>query len=160
MLAELKKDVGTSSVKGARLTAGCSSRFIRSNWIVNGEISHKAFELRERTRPELYVSHMIAEGATDHELSRSGNKSLRDKDFDTGGGWIALLDIEEVLDSVNDEDDDLIEYFAHGLPHCGLYFLTKVPNKLIEVRNTLRFIARERLFHVAPDGVVAGGAAD
>ncbi|MEW9524036.1 hypothetical protein MRBLRH8O_001855 [Agrobacterium radiobacter] len=126
------------------ITAGLASRFLRPGWVRGGnEIQASAFDLRDRP-PEEYVSFFITNGEDDDSCFSKAIEVMRKK-LSIEDGAVALLEIDRCLDEVNDEENDIISFQEHKIPHCGMYYHTTDLTKVTEAKNTLRFIARERM---------------
>lgn len=142
-----------------KINEGDASRYIRPGWVEGGLLSTAAFDLRDGDPPETFVSHFMAQGASAQEKFRHAYAliSARIKKCDRGG--IALLDVSEVLEEVNDENQALVEFRDAGLPHCGLHYLTADPQDRLEIKTVLCLIATKRMARAASvcgaDGLVA-----
>ena len=129
------------------LSDGCVARYIKPSHIVNGIINAAAFDLRDGPPPESYVSFFKVEGESVHSKFLCGYKIVGSR-FRGGlksSSAIALLEVKECLEQVNDEEQDLIEFKDQDLPHCGLYYLTNNLVKIQEIKTTLGFLAQDNL---------------
>lgn len=124
---------------------GNASRYIKPRWLKMGELSTEAFDLREGTPPETYVSHFIAEGLSLSEIFKSAYLNISAKIEQCNKGSIAILDIHEALAEVNDEAKPLIDFIEKDLPHCGLVYVTISQQQIQEAKATLCLLAGKRL---------------
>lgn len=130
----------TKSSLSCSLVSGNASRFIRSNWISDGRILSVAFDLRDSTPPEKYVSLFVVDGADLDVLFRSAWSIIAKRIPGAKTGAVSILNISEVLGEVN-EDSELIKFVDKNLPHCGLIYVTSDPRDIVEVKATLAFVA-------------------
>ncbi len=140
----------------AEITDGDASRYIKPAWVESGVLSTAAFDLRDGEPPEIYVSHFLAEGLTPFEKFSDAYSSISARIKKCNRGGIALLDIAEVLDAINDDSNALVAFREAGLPHCGLYYLSEMPQDRLEVKAVLCLIASKRL--VVAGSIRAGEA--
>jgi hypothetical protein len=128
-----------------KIGVGYASRYIKPRWILNSGISTEAFNLRDGPPPEKYVSHFMADGESNSEIFRHAYQIISKKIDRCIVGGIAILDVLEALEEVNDEDELLIEFIEQGLPHCGLSFLSKNQQSIQEAKATLCVLAQSKL---------------
>jgi hypothetical protein len=128
-----------------KITSGKASRYIKPRWLVSDNISTEAFDLREGTPPETYVSHFMVEGKDDTDLFKSAYNIISTKITKCHVGTIALLDVPETLALVNDEEEPFIDFIEQGLPHCGLIYVTRSQEDIQEAKATLCFLARKKM---------------
>ncbi len=132
-----------------KITNGSASRFIKEDWLnSNCDIDATAFDLRDITPPETYVSFFIVTGSDKESKFNAAHKKLPKKLLSEGGA-IVILEIRECLEEINDELDDLICFQKEKRSHCGLYYLTEELSKIVEIKNTLCFLAKENFLKVA-----------
>lgn len=102
------------------LVDGNVTRYIKPSLFSNNQILISAFDLRDGTPPETYVSFFKVNSLSQLEMLKEGcgyiKKRLRNI---SKNGCIFLLDISECLEEVNDEKKPLIEFKPENLPHCG-----------------------------------------
>lgn len=135
-----KKDL-----EGAEIEAGCASRYIKPDWILGSNVLAVAFDLRDGKPPERHVSHFIVNGGTPLDKYRDAHRSISSRFKGNLNGGIALLEISQVLEEVNEDRKRLIAFREDGLPHCGLYYLTSDDEDRNEAKATLCLLARETL---------------
>ena len=122
--------------------SGNVSRYIKPSFIKDGKILNEAFDLRDRTPPEKFVSFYKIEK---NEISLMFTSALVFiKMTISPNGLITILDIEEVLEFINDEDKDIIAFSEQSLPHCGLEYLTNNLTKILEAKTTLSYLAQQK----------------
>lgn len=126
---------------------GDASRYIKPRWLISGKLSTEAFDLREGDPPETYVSHFILTEGSWSEKLKSAHSIISARISKCNAGSIAIIDIEEALDVVNDEAEPFIIFIEKGLPHCGLIYITPDQQKIQEVKATLCFLAGKRMVH-------------
>lgn len=129
---------------------GCVSRLIKPSNINGNIVKATAFDLREVTPPETYVSFFkVGEGNKESKYIL-GYKSIVSafKNSLSNNAAIALISIEECLENINDEDEALIEFKEKMLPHCGLYYLTSNLSKINEIKTTLAYLANINVMKV------------
>lgn len=124
---------------------GNASRYIKPRWLQLGILSTEAFDLREGTPPETFVSHFIADGHSLGEIFISAYANISTRITNCDKGSIAILDICEALKEVNDEEVPFIDFVEKGLPHCGLVYITPNQQQIQEVKATLCLLARRKL---------------
>ncbi|WP_155637678.1 hypothetical protein [Burkholderia cepacia] len=128
------------------ITSGNASRYLKPKWILDGNsISTEAFDLREGPPPETYVSHFLVASGSEDYVFTSAHEVISKKIANCHKGGIAILEIEEALEEVNDGDTPFIEFVDKGLPHCGLVYLTPDQEKIQEAKATLSFLAKNRM---------------
>lgn len=130
------------------ISTGTTSRLIKKSWVNQGSVQAVAFDLRDRTPPELYVSFSMTSGKTDDEHLHCACCDLSAKLKGGLKGFIALLDVAVCLEEINDEESDIICFRDEILPHCGLYYLTKDLQKIQEVKTAISYLASERLYEI------------
>lgn len=130
------------------MNKGYVSRFLKPSLIdADNSINAAAFDLRDRSPPEVYVSFYEVTGESVNVRFVSGYNSINQK-FDVSNknnAAIVLLDIFECLEEINDEEKDLITFKPQNLPHCGLFYLTTNLVKIQEIKTTLSFLASQNL---------------
>lgn len=138
----------TTLVQYPTLTEGNASRFLRKKWITDEpRITPAAFDLRERTPPESYVSFFIVDGVSDEDRKLSAINVIGARlDLNQQDGAITILEISECLDKINGEDINLISFRDEALPHCGLYYLSKDAAAILEAKTILCLIAKKKLY--------------
>lgn len=133
---------------GKNIAAGSASRYIKPRWVQGGKLSTEAFDLRDGTPPEAYVSHFLVNENSLEENFNSAHTIISKKITDCRKGGVAILEIFEVLAEVNDEAEPFIEFTEQGLPHCGLVYLTAQQEKIQEAKATLCLLAEKKLTSV------------
>lgn len=123
---------------------GNASRYIRPRWFSKGVLSTEAFDLRVGPPPESYVSHFMVAGIG-IECFTSAYEIISGKITKCQQGSIAVLNISEVLEEVNDDVDPFIKFVDKGLPHCGLIYVTKNQANIQEAKATLRVLAQRNI---------------
>ncbi|MFS2324982.1 hypothetical protein U2P60_06115 [Brucella sp. H1_1004] len=135
--------------------SGTTSRLIKKTWVdQNCGVLAIAFDLRDRTPPEVYVSFSMTTGSSDDEHVQCACNDLSKKFSGKLKGFIALLDVEECLSDINDEPQDIISFRDQSHPHCGLYYMTEDLQKIQEAKTTLAFLATERLSRVPEEEIL------
>jgi hypothetical protein len=124
---------------------GNASRYIKPRWLDTGTLSTEAFDLREGTPPETYVSHFLAEGQSLDEIFKSAYAAISTRIAKCNKGSIAILDITEALIEVNDEAEPFIKFVEKNLPHCGLVYITPNQQQIQEAKATLCLLAGKNL---------------
>ncbi|MCG9027069.1 hypothetical protein [Laribacter hongkongensis] len=133
-----------------QITSGSASRYIKKNWLNQKlGVDATAFDLRDCTPPETYVSFYLVKG-DDNEAKINSAILEIGKKRSIKNGAITVLEIETCLKEINDEKDELIIFREQGIPHCGLYYLTNDLTKITEIKNTLSFLASECFYVVPP----------
>jgi hypothetical protein len=130
------------------ITDGSASRFIREEWLIDSSIDATAFDLRDISPPETYVSFFIVIGNDIKSKFNNAEKKIP-KNLISQGGAIVILEIKQCLDDINDELDDLISFKKEKGAHCGLYYLTTDLQKIVEIKNTLCLLAKENFLKVS-----------
>lgn len=125
----------------SRINDGIVSRYIKPSLIKEGKILNEAFDLRDRTPPEEFVSFYRVEKKEINLMFISALGFI--KMNISQNGLITLLDVEEVLENINDEGDDIIAFSEQNLPHCGLEYLTDNLTKIQEAKTTLSYLAQQ-----------------
>ncbi len=126
----------------SRINDGIVSRYIKPSLMKEGKILNEAFDLRDRTPPEEFVSFYKVEK---NEINLMFTYALSFiKMTISPNGLITLFNVEEVLESINDEDDDIIAFSEQSLPHCGLEYLTNNLTKILEAKTTLSYLAQQK----------------
>lgn len=128
-----------------KITTGKASRYIKPRWLVSGNLSTEAFDLREGSPPETYVSHFMVSGNDDTELFKSAYNIISTKITKCHVGAIAILDVPETLAEINDDEEPFIDFIEQGLPHCGLIYVTKSQEDIQEAKATLCFLAQRKI---------------
>lgn len=141
--------MGGLEIQSTTIRKGVVSRLIKKSWVKQDGVQSVAFDLRERTPPELYVSFSLTCGGTDDEHLVCAYTELSRKFAGGPSGFIALFDIPACLEAVNDEEFDIICFRDEKLPHCGLHYLTEDLRAIQEAKTTLAFLANERLHAVS-----------
>lgn len=126
------------------INEGNASRYIKPRWVSNGILSTIAFDLRMGTPPESYVSHFMAAGVGS-ECFMSAYEIISAKMEKCHQGSIALLNVSEALDEVNDEPVPFIKFVEKGLPHCGLVYVTNNLAQIQEAKATLSLLAQRNM---------------
>jgi len=135
-----------SLVSSSNIYKGTISRYIKPSFIENKKILNETFDLRERKPPEEYVSFYLVNKGVENGIFMQAISFLRIKPNPNGA--IALLDIQEVLEEINDEDDDIITFVEKKLPHCGLVYLSNNLTKIQEVKTTLSYLATSNFMYI------------
>lgn len=131
----------------SKIDTGTISRYIKPSFMENGKILNEAFDLREWTPPEKFVSfYKVEENDEDKNFILAIDYlSITPKK----NGAIILLDIEESLEEVNDEVEDIIAFTEQDLPHCGLIYIDeKNLTKIQEAKTTLSYLASDRFRYI------------
>lgn len=137
-----------------KIDTGNASRYIKPRWVEDGKLSTEAFDLRDGSPPEPYVSHFLVDGSSIAEFFESARTIISTKITIPKNGWISIIDIVEALSEVND-DEHLIEFIEKNLPHCGLVYTTKNQENIQEAKATLCFIA-----NIKPTQMLCEGRSD
>lgn len=130
------------------ITDGSASRFLREEWLINSGIDATAFDLRDITPPETYVSFFIVIGSDMQSKFNNAKKKIP-KNLISQGGAIIILEIKQCLEEINDELNDLISFKKEKGAHCGLYYLTTDLQKIVEIKNILCFLAKENFLKIS-----------
>ena len=134
---------------------GYVARYLKETWLKLSRdgilISIEAFDLRELKPPETYVSHFLC-GEKNHPIEICCQQVLsiyEDKRF-FRFPFACILNIEEVLDQINTDNANNIEYRESSLPHCGLFYNDELDNAdLLEIKTTLTLLANENLLQLS-----------
>lgn len=132
------------------ITEGTTSRYLKLSWLKpNGEVLPTAFDLRDKTPPETYVSFFMTCHGDSLTQARSALAIVKKRMPNIKeNGAIALLNIAICLEQINDEPLPLVSFHERGLPHCGLVYLTEDITKTLEAKTTLSFLAQENLYKI------------
>ena len=134
-------------VKNKNISEGRAARYVKPRWRDGKTLSTQAFDLREGDPPETYVSHYLVDNKGNESFKLAYNLiSRRLKRCTTGS--IAIIDIEEALNEINEEELDFIKFIDADLPHCGLVFVTNDEQKVLEAKTTLCFLAEQMLMYI------------
>lgn len=147
--------MGRLVVALSAISTGTTSRLIKKSWVNQEGVQAVAFDLRDRTPPELYVSFSMTSGKNDNEHFQCACGDLSAKLKGGLKGFIALLDVANCLEEVNDEQSDIICFRDQKLPHCGLYYLTQDLQKIQEAKTTMAYLASERLYEIPKQHTIA-----
>jgi hypothetical protein len=130
------------------LQAGTVSRLAKKRWVDSRHnVSAEAFDLRDRTPPETYVSFFMCEGSTNEEWQHSAVRCLEERKMGKRNGLMFLLDVEEAIEEVND-GSAIIEFVPKGLPHCGLVYQAQDQALIQEAKAVLCLLAK--VFAIQP----------
>lgn len=135
---------------------GVASRYIKPSCYKKNdpfqgadEIDVSAFDLRDRQPPELFVSFHLTAGVNDEARLVDAHAIISKKISNIRNGAIALLDVAECLEEVNDEPLELIAFRERNHPHCGLFYLSENLVKIQEAKTTMCYLARRRMSRVS-----------
>jgi len=134
--------VSKNLVSASKINKGIVSRYIKPSFIEDNKILNAAFDLRDRTPPEEFVSFYLLKNSDEDSMYKKAIcllPILPKKD-----GAMILLDIKEALEEVNDETEDIINFVEKSLPHCGMIYLTNNLSKIQEAKTTLSYLVKNR----------------
>ncbi|MGZ8157545.1 MAG: hypothetical protein ACXWT4_01915 [Methylobacter sp.] len=126
------------------IDSGNASRFIKKKWLNGQIVSPSAFDLRDKTPPETYVSFYLVEG-NDHisRLDKACETIQTRTPFKNQPGAVIVLKIKTCLEEINDEAEKIITFKDETVPHCGLHYLTSDIQKVVEAKTVLCLLATE-----------------
>ncbi len=119
---------------------GIASRLAKSRWLMNDSVSSEAFDLRDGTPPETYVSFFMCQVTHLSQIEAKAVSEIGTRISIRKGNRIMLIDVAEALDEVNHEAE-IISFLPKGLPHCGLFYLTDDAESIVEAKATLSLLA-------------------
>lgn len=125
-----------------KINEGIVSRYIKPSFIEDDKILNAAFDLRDRTPPEEFVSFYLLKNSDEDSMYKEAIELLPISPKKDGA--MILLDIKEALEEINDEVDEIINFVDKSLPHCGLAYLTKNLMKIQEAKTTLAYLTQNR----------------
>lgn len=130
------------SVSSSKIYYGMASRYVKPSFVESSTILNEAFDLRDRTLPEKFVSFNLLNKSDENSMFHESIHFLKITPKENGA--IIILDIKEALEEVNDEIENIIEFIDKILPHCGLVYLSKNLTKIQEAKTTLSYLAKDR----------------
>ncbi|MCK9162668.1 MAG: hypothetical protein RBQ81_01390 [Arcobacteraceae bacterium] len=129
-------------VSVVKINEGIVSRYIKPSFVEDNKILNEAFDLRDRTPPEEFVSFYLVKNSDENSMYKEAIKLL--PILPKASGVMILLDIKESLEEINDEVEEIINFVDKSLPHCGLVYLTNNRMKIQEAKTTLSYLAKNR----------------
>lgn len=134
----------------ASMKTGSASRYIKPSWLEQGFLSSEAFDLRDGSPPETYVSHFLVHDSEKSSAFVLAHSIISKKLKNCLSGSIAIIEIAEALEEVNDNRElmPFIDFVEKNLPHCGLVYLTTDQENIQEAKATLCVLAEKRISSV------------
>ncbi len=129
-------------VSASKINKGNVSRYIKPSFIEDEKILNVAFDLRDRTPPEEFVSFYLLKNSDEDSMYKEAIELLPISPKKDGA--MILLDIKEALEEINDEVDEIINFVEKSLPHCGMIYLTNNLSKIQEAKTTLSYLVKNR----------------
>ena len=101
------------SVSSSKIYYGMASRYVKPSFVESSTILNEAFDLRDRTPSEKFVSFNLLNKSDENSMFHESIHFLKITPKENGA--IIILDIKEALEEVNDEIENIIEFALQNL---------------------------------------------